>query len=157
MIYVDKNGSPFEVRLHKPKECSALIEMYDDFSPKGKFQSIPPAEKNLRVKWLEGLLKAGENLLAWRSDEVIGHVVLLPNFTKHDAEYLILVHQSSRGIGVGTMLTRASIERARSLGLQTLWLSVDRYNFRAKKLYKKSGFVFDADSSAWSQSMTLNL
>ena len=157
MIYADKNGSPFEVRLHESNECSALIAMYDDFSPKGKFQSIPPVEKNLRAKWLEGLLIKGENLLAWRRDEVIGHVVLLPDTSKRDAEYLILVHQSSRGIGVGTILTRASIEHARSLDLQTLWLSVDRYNFRAKRLYKKSGFVFDDDSISSSQNMTLYL
>ncbi len=157
MIYIDKSGRPFAVKLLGSKKCSALIAMYDDFSPKGKYQSVPPVEKDLRVKWLDGLLKDGENLLAWRRDEVIGHVVLFPDFTKRDAEYLILVHQASRGKGVGTMLTRTAIERARSLDLQILWLSVDRYNFRAKRLYKKSGFEFDDVSNSPSQSMTLYL
>ena len=69
-------------------------------------------------------------------------MVVLPDFDKGDAEYLIFVDQHNRGVGLGTELTRAAIKKAEDLGLEKVWLTVDAYNFRATKLYKKCGFSF---------------
>ena len=142
MICRDKKGCAFEVRAYTSEGFSDLLAMYDVFKPKVKFQGMPPLEKNACIKWIQGLIDAGENFLAWRDDKVVGHVVVLPDFNKGDAEYLIFVDQFNRGVGVGTALTRAAIKKAEELGLKTVWLTVDAYNFRATKLYKKCGFIF---------------
>lgn len=155
MIHLDKRGSPFEVRGYRTEDHSRLAEMYDSFYPKAKFQGMPPLEERVRQKWLEKLLDSGENFLAWQEDKVVGHVVVLPDFNRGDAEYLIFVSQSNRGYGVGTELTRKAIERARTLGLKRIWLTVDAYNFRATRLYKKFGFQFCERSESASERMML--
>jgi len=144
---IDKTGSPFEVRSFKPEEKPFLEEMYDVFTPKATFQGIPPEDRGVRLRWIEGLIRGGENLLAWQGEKVVGHVVILPDFVQYDAEYLIFVSQHHRGRGVGKELTHTAIRNARDLGLKTVWLTVDSYNFRAIKLYKNAGFELHEDQS----------
>lgn len=145
MNYIDKNGRPFEVRGYQTEDHSRLVEMYEHFSPKAKFQGMPPLDKENCRKWILKLLESGENFLAWREDEVIGHVVVIPDHSVEDGEYLIFVNQSNRNVGVGTELTWQVIEKAKNLGLHTIWLTVGTYNFRATKLYTKFGFGFSEE------------
>ena len=157
MIYRDKNGHYFEVKGYKSADYLSLIEMYDMFSPKARFQGMPPCDKEVCNNWLKGLISAGENYLAWREEAVIGHGVMLPDFEKSDAEYLVFVNQYNRGLGVGSALTRVAIKKAESLGLQNIWLTVNAYNFRATMLYKKCGFTFcDSYRSASERMMEYN-
>jgi len=142
MTGTDKKGHPFDVRPYRSGYFPYLVEMYGHFSPKGRFQGMPPKEFGTLEKWLGMLIRNGENVLAWRQERVIGHVVLLPDFEKGDAEYLIFVNQFDRGQGVGSELTRAALQLAGKLGLKTVWLTVDAYNFRAVRLYRKFGFSF---------------
>ncbi len=151
MSIVDKKGSPFEVKNYKQDDYQYLLDMYDAFAPKGRFQGMPPINKNVRYKWIKGLTLAGENFLAWQEGKVIGHVVILPDFEKSDAEYLIFVSQVSRGLGVGKELTSSAIKKAGELGLRVVWLTVDSYNFRAINLYKKSGFQLRGECSSSSE------
>lgn len=153
MILDDKKGRPFEVKDYRPENYPDLVDMYDAFSPKARFQGMPPGEKNLRDKWIKGLVEGGENILAWRKGEVIGHVVLIPDFSKGDAEYLIFVNQFNRGLGLGRALTEAAIKKADRMSLVTLWLTVDAYNFRAIRLYKSFGFQFLDDYRSPSERM----
>ena len=158
MIHIDKRGSPFDVRIYSPEDYPRLEEMYDSFTPKAKFQGMPPIDKEACRVWLKNLTNKGENFLAWREGNVIGHVVVLPDFSKNDAEYLIFLGRSDRGCGVGSELTRAVIQRAKELELKTIWLTVDAYNFRATRLYKKFGLQFYAAYRSQSERMmTLEL
>jgi ribosomal protein S18 acetylase RimI-like enzyme len=43
---------------------------------------------------------------------------------------------------VGTELTRWTFERARDIGLQSIWLTVAMNNFIAIRLYRKLGFDY---------------
>lgn len=142
MTFIDKKGSPFEVRAYGAEDHSRLENMYDSFSPKAKFQGMPPLKRETRRGWIEKLLDSGENLLAWRDDRVIGHVVVIPDKRVGDGEFLIFVHQADRNRGVGTQLARSVLERAKNLGLKKIWLMVGAYNFTAIRLYKKCGFEF---------------
>jgi GNAT superfamily N-acetyltransferase len=157
MIHFDKRGRLFEVRSYRHEDCSHLEQMYDKFSPKGKYQGIPPSERAVCRKWIKGLIEAGENLLAWQEAKVIGHVVVLPDFERDDAEYLIFVLQYHRGLGVGKALSEEVFHRAGILGLKTIWLTVEPYNFRATGLYKKLGFQFIEESSVPERMMILQL
>lgn len=140
MPLIDKKGGAFEVKAYSREDYAGLERMYDRFTPKAKFQGMPPFSKEVRAPWLRQLIENGYNFLAWSGEEVIGHVVILPDFTQRDAEYLIFVSQDHRGRGVGKALTLAAIEKARALALKTVWLTVDAYNFKAIRLYRKVGF-----------------
>jgi GNAT superfamily N-acetyltransferase len=142
MISTENRCITTQVKAFIPSDIVCLVDMYDTFSPKGKFQGLPPEDKIARMSWINQMIEEGDNFLAWRDGGVIGHAVILPNTQKKNAEYIIFVEQRSRGIGVGTMLTRASIEKAEEIGMNLLWLTVDAYNMRAKRFYKKCGFRF---------------
>jgi len=85
----------------------------------------------------------------------VGHVVILPDYEKKDAEYLIFVSRAARGLGVGKELTIASIKKAVEMGMQVVWLTVDAYNFRSTKLYRKIGFEFCEGYSSSSERMMI--
>lgn len=158
MTLFDKKGCSFELRSCKPDDYSYVEEMYDSFTPKARFQGLPPSDKEVCQKWIKGLLEVGENFLAWQEVKVVGHSAILPDFNKGNAEYLIFVSQTNRCRGVGKELTRVAIQRAKDLGIKIVWLTVDAYNFRAVKLYKKFGFEFcEQYSSATERMMALNL
>jgi RimJ/RimL family protein N-acetyltransferase len=140
MTPIDKIGRAFKVTPYTPGDYAHLERMYDRFTPKAKFQGMPPFSKEAREPWLRQLIEKGHNFLAWSCEAVIGHVVILPDFDQGDAEYLIFVGQSHRGLGVGKALTLAALDKARALDLRNVWLTVDAYNFRAIRLYRKVGF-----------------
>ncbi len=151
MIPADKTGVSFEIRKYLEKDFASLAEMYDLFSPKAKFQGMPPLDGKTRQKWITKLLKDGENYMALRDDQVIGHAVFLPDLKTRDGEYLIFVLQHFRGRGIGTELTHIVLEEAKAMGLKLIWLSVGAYNFIAIRLYKKFGFNFCEEYAAESE------
>ncbi|QTA92493.1 GNAT family N-acetyltransferase [Desulfonema magnum] len=158
MSLTDKKGYPFEVKNCRPEDYSFLEEMYDAFSPKGEFQGMPPRDKHARTKWIQSLIEIGKNFLAWQDGRVVGHVAILPDFDKANAEYLIFLIQTVRGRGIGKELTLKAIEGIRNLGLSSVWLTVDAYNFKATRLYRKIGFEFlEEYSSASERMMVLKL
>ena len=157
MAFIDKKGSPFEVTAYGAGDYSVLVEMYDSFSPKAKYQGMPPLKKETRRKWIEKLLDTGENLLAWRGDWVIGHVVVIADTRAEDGEFLIFVHQADRNLGVGTQLARSVLEKSKDLGLKKIWLMVGAYNFTAIRLYKKCGFDFYENPGGPERPMVIQL
>jgi RimJ/RimL family protein N-acetyltransferase len=142
MICLDKNSQPFEVRGFCLQDLSLLEGMYENFSPKGRFQGLPPIDKKECNVWITKLTKEGKNFLALRKGNVIGHVVVLPDLDKGNAECLIFVDQFNRGFGIGTALIRAAINQAEDIQIKRLWLIIDAHNIRAMRLYKKCGFNF---------------
>lgn len=158
MTLIDKKGRAFEVKAYAHEDYACLERMYDRFTPKAKFQGMPPFSKEVRQPWLRQLIENGNNFLAWSGEAVIGHVVILPDFNLRDAEYLIFVSQNHRGLGVGTALTITAIEKARALNLNKVWLTVDAYNFRAIRLYRKVGFrSYEAYDAATERMMVIDL
>jgi len=151
MIHADKTGVCFEIRKCLEKDLISLAEMYDLFSPKAKFQGMPPLDGKTRQKWITKLLKEGENYMALRNAQVIGHAVFLPDLKVRDGEYLIFVRHPFRGRGIGTKLTHIALEEAKAMGLKLIWLSVGTYNFIAIRLYKKFGFNFCEEYAAESE------
>jgi RimJ/RimL family protein N-acetyltransferase len=156
ITYIDKHGSEYDMGPAADEDRGPLIEMYDNFMPKAVTQGLPPADERARLRWVQGLLDDGENFLAWRRGEVVGHCSLILDQSRADAEYLIFVSNPFRNRGVGTGLTEMAVARARELGLKCVWLTVEALNFRAIKLYKRIGFVF-CDSGERERTMILRL
>jgi len=145
MRFIDKEGRSFEVKACREDDIGGLCAMYDGFSPKGKFQGVPPVEPAACRDWIGNLVRQGKNFLALREGRVIGHVVVIPDLERREGEYLIFVSQTQRNRGVGTRLTETAVQFARDAYLRALWLSVGTYNFPAIGLYRKFGFRFSEE------------
>jgi RimJ/RimL family protein N-acetyltransferase len=153
---IDKQGEEIRLVCCTPVEKQAVREMYDGYNPKAMTQGLPPADDRARAQWINGLLECGHNFVALRHGCVIGHCSLIPGGTSTEGEYLIFVLDRYRNRGLGTELTRLALKKARELGLETVWLTVEALNFRAIKLYKKMGFAF-CDSGERERTMVLRL
>jgi RimJ/RimL family protein N-acetyltransferase len=143
----DKSGKPFNIGISCAEDFPSLCEMYRTFSPKPASQGLPPEDLETCQNWVKNLFQIGENLLAWRGDSVIGHAALIPDVKSKSGEFVIFVDQNHRNLGIGTELTRFTLEKFKQLGFDSVWLTVNVTNFIAIKLYKKLGFEYcDMDS-----------
>jgi ribosomal protein S18 acetylase RimI-like enzyme len=139
---MDKSGEGFLIGAGGPDQLPALLAMYADFSPRPASQGLPPEDPETCARWVKGIMEMGENLLGWREERVIGHAALVPDPRGDSAEFVIFVHQACRGLGIGTELTRATLERARQRGLKSVWLTVAMSNFIAIRLYRRLCFEY---------------
>jgi GNAT superfamily N-acetyltransferase len=140
--FKDKSGQPYSVGNGSATDCALIMDMYRVFSPKPASQGLPPEDSETCEKWVKDILEIGINVLARRGEEIIGHAALIPDGKGNTGEFIIFVHQDCRNLGVGTELTKWTFERARGLGLQSIWLTVAMTNFIAIKLYRKLGFEY---------------
>jgi RimJ/RimL family protein N-acetyltransferase len=139
---LDKQGDPFEVGTCSARGFSCLLDMYELFSPKPASQGLPPADPPACRRWVKTLVDSGYNLLAWRTGRVLGHAAVIPDPARGDGEFLIFVDQDHRNQGIGSALTRRALDHSRGMGLASIWLTVESFNFRAIRLYLKFGFRF---------------
>jgi GNAT superfamily N-acetyltransferase len=142
MSFKDNSGRPYSVGGGKATDFSLIMDMYRVFSPKPASQGLPPADSETCEKWVRDILDIGINVLARRGEAIIGHAALIPDSKGKAGEFIIFVHQNCRNLGVGTELTRWTLERARTLGFQSIWLTVAMTNFIAIRLYRKLGFEY---------------
>ena len=152
----DKSGNPFDLSLSGDGDLPSLMDMYQVFSPKPASQGLPPEDFEACRTWVKGLLQIAENLVAWRGEKIIGHSALIPDPKGRSGEFVIFVHQDHRNLGVGTELTKYTLERAMELGLGSIWLTVNRMNFKAMKLYRKIGFEY-SDTDSYESIMAIRL
>jgi ribosomal protein S18 acetylase RimI-like enzyme len=139
---VDKTGCPFLIGECGREQLADLAEMYDTFSPKAISQGLPPSDDETRQGWVRGLVERGVNFAVWMESKIVGHSALICDLDKMDGEYIIFVVAPCRNRGLGSELTAMAVEKARNMGLNTLWLTVESYNFRAIRVYRKVGFEF---------------
>lgn len=56
----------------------------------------------------------------------------------------LVVSRHARGLGVGTRLVQAAVDRCRDLGCCEVEVSTEKTNARARRFYKRVGFQEDA-------------
>jgi len=142
IIKTDKSEVSFEIGPCSTEDFSALVEMYIIFSPKPASQGLPPKNPEVCYNWVKQLFDIAMNFLAWRNDKVIGHAALVTDPTGKSGEFIIFVDQNDRNLGVGTELMRLTLEEARKLAFDSIWLTVENSNLIAIKLYRNFGFQF---------------
>jgi len=152
----DKFGKPFEVGIGSAEEFSLVLEMYSIFSPKPASQGLPPQNPEVCQNWVKTLFKIGINGLAWRDNSVIGHTALIPDVKGKSGELVTFVDQDHRNRGIGTELTRFTLEKFGQDGFEIAWLTVRVSDFIPIRLYRKLGFEF-CDKDTYERLMAIKL
>lgn len=138
------------LRWYSSEWWSALVEMYATFEPKFVYLGLPPLSLDAIERWLRGLIAdpANTHLVLTEGDRVIGHAALVYYPESPEAqEIVIFVHQDYQRRGLGRRLFLAAMHRGcRHLGLDRVWLWVNRRNRKGLRLYTDVGFVPTPDS-----------
>ncbi len=153
---LDKTGCELELGECSREHEAELREMYDGFGQLAIAQGLPPIGRENRHRWVQAMLECAENFVVWDGPKIVGHSALIVDQARKDGEYIIFVADNYRHRGLGSGLTRAAIDKARELDVTAVWLTVESFNFRAIKLYRKAGFEF-ADKGGQERSMVLRL
>jgi RimJ/RimL family protein N-acetyltransferase len=138
----DKEGRVFTVRAYQDGDRPCLEAFYADFEPKRAAQGLPPEGAHRVTRWLDAVLPTGNHLVVEMEGRLVGHAMLMPTTRDAVREYAIFLHQDVRGRGMGTEVNRRTVEIARLLRLDRLWLSVEPHNRPAVRSYEKAGFQF---------------
>jgi ribosomal protein S18 acetylase RimI-like enzyme len=91
------------------------------------------------AEWVGTLVEEGLNLVAWHGDDAVGHAVLM-HMDDARWELAIFVRSDHQGAHVGTHLIRCLLGYGEQEGVETVWLSVERYNDVALSMYESVGF-----------------
>jgi RimJ/RimL family protein N-acetyltransferase len=138
-----KGGLEIQVVELSESRFEELVRMYEVFEPKRGAQGLPPAGRERIVAWLRNLQLHGHNLLAIADNCVIGHSMLCP-VDDGRAEFAIFLDEGFRNQGIGTGLTKATLDYGRHLKFRGIWLSVETNNGCAIRVYRKTGFQLSA-------------
>jgi len=138
-------AAPASFRQYAPQDGAGLLRMYLTFEPKAAYQGLPPFTEAVTRRWVSDLVGTAKNtnFVLKLGQEVIAHAALVyyPNCPLEE-EIIIFVHQDYQGRGWGRRLFLATLNWAcLHLKLRRVWLSVESYNARARRLYSSLGFM----------------
>jgi GNAT superfamily N-acetyltransferase len=140
-----------EIRLARPADRQAIVEMYEVFEPKGACLGLPPRKDPGR--WLNTLSEF-PNFIALQSSKVIAHAALCPD--GEIGEVAVFVHQDFRSCGLGRQLLEALIREARRMGLRRVWGMTELDNVPMLRLARSLGFVTAEDPREFFLELSLN-
>jgi ribosomal protein S18 acetylase RimI-like enzyme len=137
-------------------EREALVAMYDAFDPADRAQGIPPTGEARIREWLDDVLCDDcYNVVAWLDGEAAGHATLVPDADAF--ELAIFVLQAYQGAGIGTALVESLLGYGAERGVERVWLTVERWNTAATRLYRSVGFeTTEAESFELEMSIRLD-
>ncbi len=138
----DKFGERIVIRPYDhPRDREKLIEMYVEYDPEDRCLGLPPLTREGVERWIDYLAEQGCNIVAEHRGRIVGHVAIVPLTNKREVELDIFVIKSYQGRGIGQELLRYAIEYCRNMGFDGIYVLTDCLNFRAKRLFKKFGFI----------------
>jgi len=154
--FTDAGGREIAIRRAGSGEVDALCGMYLGFDPADRAQGIPPVEEAQIREWLGSVL-AGDtfNVVAWHGEQAVGHATLVPDETGA-YELAIFVLREYQGARIGTELVRSLLGWARTEGVESVWLTVERWNEAAIRLYRRVGFEI-TDRQSFEMEMSIDL
>ncbi|GAA0197293.1 GNAT family N-acetyltransferase [Haladaptatus pallidirubidus] len=132
-----------EIWLHPYDDAAfeSLIAMYTTFDPSQRAQGTPPFGEPAIREWLETILN-GISVVAWHGDDVIGHVMFVPDGVGRH-ELAIFVHQDYQRAGIGFELLQTGLGYAKKQDVTEVWLTVESRKIGVQKLYNAVGFTVD--------------
>lgn len=165
-----EDGEGRTIELAAPTEVDDavlenLVEMYDAFDPVDRAQGIPPTGEQRIRNWLESIVDIGTNVIARHDGDAVGHATLVPDSDDPEAvenvgdiewELAIFVLQDYQQAGIGTQLLEHLLGHANDIGIERVWLTVERWNGPAIALYERVGFD-QMGNESFEQEMTIRL
>lgn len=143
----DGEGRPIQIEVVADVDrwTEPLVRMYDRFDPEDRAQGIPPTGEGAIRDWLERILPSSTNVIARDGDRVVGHATLVPDPPEERAapsrwELAIFVEGAYQQSGIGRSLLEHLLGAARDAGIDRIWLTVERWNEPAIRLYRSVGF-----------------
>lgn len=116
-----------------------LVQFYETFEPADRAQGIPPARTPQIEEWVRLICRSGPDVVGLHEDRIVAHATLVPDDT--DAyELAIFVAHDYQGAGIGTSVLRTLLGTAAAEGIEHVWLTVERWNTPAIRLYDAVGF-----------------
>ena len=154
--FTDREGREIAVERAGPEMIEPLAEMYGDFESEDRAQGIPPATESAIKDWLDNVVtQESLNVIAHLADDIVGHAMLVPD-ASGGYELAIFVLREYQGAGIGTELVESLLGWAQEDGIEKVWLTVERWNDPAIRLYETVGFE-TTDRQSFELEMTLRL
>ena len=155
--FVDKRGDPVLIKPLSEKRHDQLIRLYIDYEPRDSFSGLPPILDDECIKWVEGMIRDGINLVAISFEKgIIAHAAIFP-MDETRCEMLTAATPGYQNVGIGTQLTRCVIQLAFELEFERIWLAVEITNQIARHVYQKCGFEYVSHSEVHELDMILDL
>ncbi|WP_339105731.1 GNAT family N-acetyltransferase [Haloterrigena salinisoli] len=147
----DREGRSIEIRATNDfaETLEDVVEMYVAFDPTDRAQGIPPTGESRIRNWLETIAEESVNVVAYHGEDVVAHAMLVPDTDDPSAiearsdvewELAIFVLQEYQRAGIGTKLLEHLLGHASDIGIEQVWLTVERWNNPAIALYERVGF-----------------
>ncbi len=164
----DREDRTIEIRAVGAFDEDALddvVEMYLAFDPADRAQGIPPTGESRIRNWLEAIGDASVSVVAFHDGDAIGHAMLVPDTDDPSAvednadiewELAIFVLQAYQQAGIGTVLLENLLGHAAEIGIERVWLTVERWNNPAIALYERVGFE-STGTESFEQEMAIRL
>lgn len=134
------NGISVEFREYGSDDREPLVEMYLAFDTADRAQGIPPTDEAAIRDWLDRVLSHGTvNVVACTDGMLVGHAMLVPDLDD-EFELAIFVLGKYQKMGIGTVLISTLLGQGQRVGVERVWLSVERWNTAARRLYRNVGF-----------------
>jgi RimJ/RimL family protein N-acetyltransferase len=141
-----KDGRTVSVRPYELTDFETLVEMFDSLTAEALRWGLPPYDRQRLERWVADT-KRNIVLVALDGRHVVGVAAILGSTfssrLKGIGEFLTYVHQDYQGRGLGTFLTKMSIEEAKRKAFHKIQLQVVADNVAGIKAYERAGFVHE--------------
>jgi GNAT superfamily N-acetyltransferase len=87
-------------------------------------------------------IELGEVLVARRAELIVGHLQLIPDGFDYEIKSLAVI-EKQQGLGIGTALVRAALERAFSSGAARVLVATATADIENLRFYQRLGFRMD--------------
>jgi CBS domain-containing protein len=155
--FLNRRSEPIMIGVLEEKWQRPLVEMYLAYRPRNSFSGLPPITDPACIQWVEGMIANGVNLTALSFDVgVVGHAAIFP-VNEQACELFCAVSHTQHRIGIGTELTRCTIQLAHELSFDEILLNVEAGNHIARHVYEKCGFEYSSRSLVGEVDMRLDL
>jgi ribosomal protein S18 acetylase RimI-like enzyme len=153
--FTDSEGREIDIRdVDWDRDREAIVSMYESYDSADRAQGIPPVGRPSIERWLEDLT-GGPDLAAWAGEDVVGHATLVPD-EAGGYELAIFVVQGYQDAGIGTALLETLLGRAQAADIEQVWLTVERWNRPAVRIYERAGFE-TTDAASFELEMSIRL
>jgi RimJ/RimL family protein N-acetyltransferase len=136
-----------EIRTLRPDDREILVDAFERLSPFTRYQRFLTPKPALSTSELDYLVKLDHRTrdAVIAIDEDSGHIVGVARYAIHPsapttADIAVTVADDWQSRGVGTMLSRVLVRRARDHGIAALTATTLHDNFRSRKLLRRLGF-----------------